>query len=74
MSGLQSSDSSLWVTCSGNKLARVKKYVRGGADINKVNSDYYGFSPLMIALDTKHEDIVRFLLTCDGLDCNTYSE
>ena len=73
MSRLQSSDSSLWEACSGNKLARVKKYLRGGADINKVNSDYYGFSPLMIALDKKHEDIVRFLLTCDGLDCNIVS-
>ena len=64
------SGKSLWEACSGGKLASVKKLVSGRADINKVNSDYYGYSPLMIALREKHEDIVRFLLTCDGLDCN----
>jgi len=65
--------SGLWEACSNNNLASVKNLVSGGADINKANSGRYGYSPLMIALSNNHEDIVRFLLTCDGLDCNIVS-
>jgi len=60
--------SGLWKACEVGNLAWVKNHVSGGTDINWV--DNYGSSPLMIALGKKHEDIVRFLLTCDGLDCN----
>jgi len=54
--------------CSDNNVDSVKKLIAEGADVNGDVLD--GYNPLMIALCHNRSDVARFLLTCDGLDCN----
>jgi len=61
---------SLWEACRDNKVGDAEALISRGADINWVNSDHYGHTPLGIALREYHKDIARFLLTIDELDCN----
>ena len=70
---MSSLNTSLYKACSDNKLEDVKILIGNGADINWRNNEDRMFTPLMIAVVKKHSDISRFLLTCDGLDCDIVS-
>jgi len=70
---MSSLHSSLYKACSDNKLEDVKHLIGKGADVNWVNSEWYGYTPLMRAFEKRHYNIVRFLLTCEELDYDVVS-
>ena len=56
----------IWAACRKGDLERVRQLIQDGQD---VNSDSYGWTPLMEAADRGHDQIVRELIRA-GADVN----
>lgn len=69
-----------WVACQANNIEVVRWMIKNLPNIDINSTDKHGITPLMAAIDEKHEEMIDVLLKCpnikiseprDGVDADT---
>eukprot|EP00039_Didymoeca_costata_P021004 m.343076 g.343076 ORF g.343076 m.343076 type:complete len:1108 (-) comp22325_c0_seq1:136-3459(-) len=66
INGLWTSSTAAFLAAEGGHVDVLHELAARNADFNKAN--YYGNTPLMIAIEKEHDDVVRYLVSCESVN------